>query len=50
MALEDEGLDSSIEIATMKTWQAEAYPQELQILVSTSVLLYMISEIQGIIN
>jgi len=27
MALENEGLDSSIEIATMKTQQAKAYPQ-----------------------
>jgi hypothetical protein len=34
----------------MKTRQAEAYPQELQISVSTLVLSYMISEIQGILN
>jgi hypothetical protein len=27
MALENEGLDSNTEIATMKTQQAEAYPQ-----------------------
>ncbi len=39
MALENEGLDSSTEIATMKTQQAEAYLQKLQISVSTLVLL-----------
>jgi hypothetical protein len=50
MALEDEGLDSSTKIATMKTRWAEAYPRELQISVSILVLLYMISEIQGIFN
>jgi hypothetical protein len=52
MALENEGLDSSTEIATMKTQQAEAYLQKLQISVSTLVLfkLYFISKFEGIFN